>query len=81
MSRLVKQNADFLASHTIDDMNALISEKRALRKLYVDEHNRIHGELLRVSLDNIVIRTIFLLHVSFLISVFILLISIFINIY
>ncbi|GFS82552.1 tyrosine-protein kinase Fer [Nephila pilipes] len=48
MSRLVKQNADYLASHTIDEMNALISEKRALRKLYTDEHNRIHGELLRL---------------------------------
>lgn len=48
MSKLVKQNADYLASHTVDDMNALILEKRALRKLYIDEHNRIHGELLRV---------------------------------
>ncbi|KFM74587.1 Tyrosine-protein kinase Fer, partial [Stegodyphus mimosarum] len=48
MGRLVKQNADYLASHTIDDMNALILEKRALRKLYTDEHNRIHGELLRL---------------------------------
>ncbi|GFR12461.1 tyrosine-protein kinase Fer [Trichonephila clavata] len=48
MSRLVKQNADYLASHTIDEMNALILEKRALRKLYTDEHNRIHGELLRL---------------------------------
>ncbi|GFS97422.1 tyrosine-protein kinase Fer [Trichonephila clavipes] len=44
MSRLVKQNADYLASHTIDEMNALILEKRALRKLYTDEHNRIHGK-------------------------------------
>ncbi|XP_035211006.1 tyrosine-protein kinase Fer-like isoform X2 [Stegodyphus dumicola] len=48
MGRVVKQNADYLASHTIDDMNALILEKRALRKLYTDEHNRIHGELLRL---------------------------------
>ncbi|XP_071041069.1 tyrosine-protein kinase Fer isoform X3 [Parasteatoda tepidariorum] len=48
MGRLVKQNADYLASRTIDEMNALILEKRALRKLYMDEHNRIHGELLRL---------------------------------
>ncbi|XP_054709764.1 tyrosine-protein kinase Fer-like [Uloborus diversus] len=48
IGRLVKQNADYLASHTIDEMNCLISEKRALRKLYTDEHNRIHGELLRL---------------------------------
>lgn len=50
LSHLVKQNADFLATRTLETLNNLILEKRALRKHYVEEHTRIHGSLSKVSL-------------------------------
>lgn len=48
IGRLVKQNADQLATHTLDMLGSLILEKRALKKFYQDEHQRIHGELTRL---------------------------------
>ncbi|XP_064471563.1 tyrosine-protein kinase Fer-like isoform X2 [Ornithodoros turicata] len=48
ISKLVKQNADQLATHTLDMLGCLILEKRALKKVYLDEHQRIHGELTRL---------------------------------
>ncbi|KAL3224630.1 hypothetical protein MRX96_026428 [Rhipicephalus microplus] len=48
IGRLVKQNADLVATHTLDKLSCLILEKRALRKVYQEEHQRIHGELTRL---------------------------------
>lgn len=48
VGRLVKQNADLLATHTLDKLSCLILEKRALKKVYLEEHQRIHGELTRL---------------------------------
>lgn len=48
VGRLVKQNADMVATHTLDKLSCLILEKRALRKVYLEEHQRIHGELTRL---------------------------------
>ncbi|EEC09615.1 tyrosine protein kinase, putative, partial [Ixodes scapularis] len=48
VGRLVKQNADLIATHTLDKLSCLILEKRALRKIYLEEHQRIHGELARL---------------------------------
>ncbi|CAM1314224.1 FES (predicted) [Pycnogonum litorale] len=45
LSRLMKQNADYLAIHTLDKLTNLISEKRASRKFYLEEHIRITNEL------------------------------------
>ncbi|XP_077483362.1 tyrosine-protein kinase Fer isoform X2 [Amblyomma americanum] len=48
VGRLFKQNADLVATHTLDKLSCLILEKRALRKVYQEEHQRIHGELTRL---------------------------------
>lgn len=48
LSRLMKQNADYLASNTTEALNNFILEKQALKKLYMDEHTRMHGELQRL---------------------------------
>lgn len=48
-SRIIRRNADSLISSTVESINGLISEKRALKKLYVEEHDALHRELNRVS--------------------------------
>ena len=49
-SRIIRRNADSLISSTVESINGLISEKRALKKLYVEEHDTLHRELNRVSM-------------------------------
>lgn len=46
-SNLIQQNADHLGSHTLDCVNSLILEKRALRKHFTEEYGRLHGELIK----------------------------------
>lgn len=48
LSRLIKQNAEHLAIQTLDKLENLLSEKRACRKLYIEEHIRISTDLLQV---------------------------------
>ncbi|XP_054723913.1 tyrosine-protein kinase Fer-like [Uloborus diversus] len=48
MSKIIRRNADCLTSSTIEAINNLISEKRALKNLYVMEHDTLHGELSRL---------------------------------
>merc|ERR1712198_42126 len=43
--KMVKENADFLATTTLDMLNNLFTEKRSNRKLYHEEHARICSEL------------------------------------
>jgi hypothetical protein len=43
--RIVKENADFLASTTLESLGNLFIDKRANRKFYYDEHARICAEL------------------------------------
>jgi hypothetical protein len=43
--RIVKENADFLASTTLETLGNLFLEKRANRKFYYEEHARICAEL------------------------------------
>ena len=43
--KVVKDNADFLASNTLEILNNLFSEKRNNRKTYHEEHARVCGEL------------------------------------
>merc|ERR1719495_909018 len=38
--KVVKENADYLASTTLDKLNSLFTEKRANRKCYQEEHSR-----------------------------------------
>ena len=46
--KLVKENADFLATTTLDMLNNLFTEKRNNRKFYHEEHGRICQELQRL---------------------------------
>lgn len=46
--KMVKENADFLASTTLDMLNNLFTEKRNNRKFYHEEHGRICLELQRL---------------------------------
>lgn len=50
--KMVKENADFLASTTLDMLNNLFTEKRSNRKFYHEEHGRICLELQRLQ-DNV----------------------------
>lgn len=50
--KMVKDNADFLASTTLDMLNNLFTEKRSNRKFYHEEHGRICQELQRLQ-DNV----------------------------
>ena len=50
--KMVKDNADFLASTTLDMLNNLYTEKRNNRKFYHEEHGRICQELQRLQ-DNV----------------------------
>ena len=43
--KIVKENAEFLATTTLDLLNTLFMEKRSNRKLYHEEHARICSEL------------------------------------
>ena len=43
--KIFKDNADFLASNTLEILNSLFSEKRNNRKMYHEEHARVCGEL------------------------------------
>ena len=43
--KVVKDNADFLASNTLEILNNLFTEKRNNRKTYHEEHARVCGEL------------------------------------
>lgn len=43
--RIVKENADYLASTTLETLGNLFLEKRANRKFYYEEHARICAEL------------------------------------
>ena len=43
--KVVKDNADFLASNTLEILNNLFVEKRNNRKIYHEEHARVCGEL------------------------------------
>jgi len=43
--KIVKENAEFLATTTLDLLNTLFVEKRSNRKLYHEEHARICSEL------------------------------------
>ena len=43
--KIVKENAEFLATTTLDLLNTLFLEKRSNRKLYHEEHARICSEL------------------------------------
>ncbi|XP_003745932.1 tyrosine-protein kinase Fer [Galendromus occidentalis] len=51
IGRVVRQNADFLATNTLESITNLILEKKALRKVYTEEHHRIHDELTRLRED------------------------------
>lgn len=57
-SNLLRHNADTLVSDTVEKLSALITEKRASRKVYFEEHQRISNEVQRVSLRQL-IRTSF----------------------
>ena len=50
--KMVKENADFLATTTLDMLNNLFNEKRNNRKFYHEEHGRICMELQRLQ-DNV----------------------------
>ena len=43
--KIVKENADFLATNTLEILNSLFLEKRNNRKTYHEEHARVCGEL------------------------------------
>jgi len=43
--KIIKENADFLASNTLEILNNLFVEKRNNRKTYHEEHARVCGEL------------------------------------
>ncbi|CAL4063696.1 unnamed protein product, partial [Meganyctiphanes norvegica] len=47
-STLMRQNADNLVLETVEKMAALITEKRASRKVYFEEHQRITNEVTRL---------------------------------
>ncbi|KAG0713826.1 Tyrosine-protein kinase Fer [Chionoecetes opilio] len=47
-SNAVRQNADTLVVDTVEKLAALITEKRASRKVYYEEHQRITNEVSRV---------------------------------
>ena len=49
-SSLLRQNADTLVLETVEKLAALITEKRASRKVYFEEHQRISNEVSRVNL-------------------------------
>ncbi|CAB4056342.1 FER [Lepeophtheirus salmonis] len=46
--RHIKENADYLATSTIDKVNVLVNEKKTNRKYHADEHGRILSELQRL---------------------------------
>ncbi|KAF8789651.1 Tyrosine-protein kinase Fer like protein [Argiope bruennichi] len=48
MSRIIRKNADSLISCTVEAISSLISEKRALKKTYIEEHDALHRELNRL---------------------------------
>lgn len=48
-SSIMRQNADTLVLDTVEKLAALITEKRASRKVYYEEHQRITNEVSRVS--------------------------------
>ncbi|KFM79159.1 Tyrosine-protein kinase Fps85D, partial [Stegodyphus mimosarum] len=48
MSKIIRRNADCLTSSTVESINSLISEKRALKKHYVEEHDALNRELTRL---------------------------------
>ena len=50
--KMVKENADYLATTTLDMLNTLFVEKRTNRKFYHEEHGRICLELQRLQ-DNV----------------------------
>ncbi|XP_042219998.1 tyrosine-protein kinase Fer-like isoform X3 [Homarus americanus] len=47
-SSIMRQNADTLVVDTVDKLAALITEKRASRKVYYEEHQRITNEVTRL---------------------------------
>ncbi|GFS86406.1 tyrosine-protein kinase Fer [Nephila pilipes] len=47
-SRIIRRNADSLISSTVEAISSLISEKRALKKTYVEEHDALNRELVRL---------------------------------
>ncbi|XP_076040534.1 tyrosine-protein kinase Fer isoform X2 [Oratosquilla oratoria] len=47
-STLMRQNADTLVLDTVEKLAALITEKRASRKIYYEEHQRITDEVIRL---------------------------------
>lgn len=46
--KYVKENAEFLAGQTTEKLNHLYTEKKANRKQYQEEYNRISSELVRL---------------------------------
>lgn len=48
MSKLVKENAEYLAQETTDKLNTLYTEKKANRKHVQEEYLRIWNELHRL---------------------------------
>lgn len=48
-AKLIKQNADFVESKSLDKLNSLYAEKRKARKQYQEEHNRIVAQFTHVS--------------------------------
>jgi len=48
-SSLMRQNADTLVLQAVEKLAALITEKRASRKVYYENHQRITNEVPRVS--------------------------------
>lgn len=49
---VMRQNADTLVLDTVEKLAALITEKRASRKVYYEEHQRITNEVSRVRHEN-----------------------------
>ncbi|KAG8177863.1 hypothetical protein JTE90_027832 [Oedothorax gibbosus] len=47
-SRIIRRNADSLTTTSIEAINSLICEKRALKKIYIEEHDALNREMIRL---------------------------------
>ena len=47
--KLIRDNADKLCARTLERLVQVINEKKAARKLYNDEHNRLEAEFNKVA--------------------------------
>ena len=47
-SNLLRNNSDILVVETVEKLANLVTEKRASRKVYAEEHHRISSEVVRV---------------------------------